>query len=71
MSIKLTARQKAQPIYTAAGVWNIIHPICMRENKMRRKNTYCQALGIAFSQNYIMNYGGLSITSYLFLPLKY
>jgi DNA repair protein RadC len=46
MSIKLTAKQKAQPIYTAADVWSIIHPIHMRENKMRRQKEYFWILGI-------------------------
>jgi DNA repair protein RadC len=48
MSIKLTAQQKSKPIYTSQdamhtawpAVWDIIHPIYMRENKMRRQKEY-------------------------------
>ena len=40
MSIKLTAQQKSKPIYTSQDVWDIIHPIHMRENKMRRLREY-------------------------------
>jgi DNA repair protein RadC len=46
MSIKLTAQQKSKPIYTAKDVWDIIHPIHMRENKMRRQREYFWLLGI-------------------------
>jgi DNA repair protein RadC len=46
MSIKLTAKQKAQPIYTAQDVWDIIHPIHMRENRQRPKKEYFWAFGI-------------------------
>jgi DNA repair protein RadC len=46
MSIKLSASQKNKPIYTAQDVWNIIHPIHMRENKMRRQREYFWILGI-------------------------
>jgi DNA repair protein RadC len=46
MNIKLTAQQKKQPIYTAADVWSIIHPIHMRENKMRRQKEYFWILGV-------------------------
>ena len=46
MSIKLTAQQKSKPIYTAQDVWDIIHPIHMRENKMRRQKEYFWLLGI-------------------------
>jgi DNA repair protein RadC len=40
MSIKLTAQQKSKPIYTAQDVWDIIHPIHMRENRQRRLREY-------------------------------
>ena len=46
MSIKLTAQQKSKPIYTAADVWSIIHPIHMRETKIRRQKEYFWILGI-------------------------
>ncbi len=46
MSIKLTAQQKSKPIYTAQDVWDIIHPIHMRENRQRRKKEYFWAFGI-------------------------
>jgi DNA repair protein RadC len=46
MSIKLSAQQKAKPIYTAQDVWSIIHPIHMRENKQRRKKEYFWTFGI-------------------------
>jgi DNA repair protein RadC len=46
MSIKLTAQQKSKPIYTSQDVWDIIHPIHMRENKMRRQKEYFWLLGI-------------------------
>jgi DNA repair protein RadC len=46
MSIKLTAQQKAKPIYTAQDVWSIIHPIHMRENKMRRQREYFWILAV-------------------------
>jgi DNA repair protein RadC len=53
MSIKLTAQQKSKPIYTSdamhtawPAVWDIIHPIHMRENKMRRQREYFWLLGI-------------------------
>jgi DNA repair protein RadC len=46
MSIKLTAQQKSQPIYTAQDVWSIIHPIHMRENKMRRQREYFWILAV-------------------------
>jgi DNA repair protein RadC len=46
MGIKLTAEQKSKPIYTSQDVWDIIHPIHMRENKMRRKKEYFWAFGI-------------------------
>jgi DNA repair protein RadC len=46
MSIKLTAQQKANPIYTAQDVWDITHPIHMRENKMRRQKEYFWILAV-------------------------
>ena len=46
MSIKLTAQQKSKPIYTAADVWSIIHPIHMRETKMRRQKEYFWIIGV-------------------------
>jgi DNA repair protein RadC len=46
MSIKLSATQKTKPIYTAADVWSIIHPIHIRENKMRRQREYFWILAI-------------------------
>jgi DNA repair protein RadC len=46
MSIKLTAQQKSQPIYTSQDVWDIIQPIHMRENRQRRKKEYFWAFGI-------------------------
>jgi DNA repair protein RadC len=46
MSIKLTAKQKAKPIYTAADIYAIIQPILLRENRMRRKLEYFWVLGI-------------------------
>ena len=46
MSIKLTVQQKKQPIYTAQDVWNIIHPIHMRETQMRRQKEYFWIIGV-------------------------
>ena len=46
MSIKLTAQQKSKPIYTSQDVWDIIHPIHMRENKMRRQKEYFWIIGV-------------------------
>ena len=46
MSIKLTAQQKKQPIYTAQDIWKIIHPIHMRETKMRRQKEYFWIIGV-------------------------
>jgi DNA repair protein RadC len=40
MAIKLTAQQKSKPIYTSQDVWDIIHPIHMRENRQRRLREY-------------------------------
>jgi DNA repair protein RadC len=46
MAIKLSASQKSKPIYTSADVWSIIHPIHMRENRMRRQKEYFWIIGI-------------------------
>jgi DNA repair protein RadC len=54
MNVKLTAQQKSKPIYTASdhasappcwaglahGVYSIMQPILLRENKQRRKQEY-------------------------------
>ncbi len=48
MNVKLTAQQKSKPIYTATdhasrlacGVYSIMQPILLRENKQRRKQEY-------------------------------
>jgi DNA repair protein RadC len=37
MSTKPIARQKSQPIYTAADIYAIIRPILLRENQMHIK----------------------------------
>jgi DNA repair protein RadC len=46
MNVKLSASQKSKPIYTAQDVWNIIHPVHLRENRMRRQHEYFWILGI-------------------------
>jgi DNA repair protein RadC len=46
MNVKLSASQKSKPIFTAQDIYDIMQPILLRENKMRRRQEYFWIAGI-------------------------
>jgi DNA repair protein RadC len=46
MNVKLSASQKSKQIFTAQDIYEIMQPILLRENKMRRRQEYFWIAGI-------------------------
>jgi DNA repair protein RadC len=46
MNVKLSASQKSKQIFTAQDIYDIMQPILLRENKMRRRQEYFWIAGI-------------------------